>query len=95
MYPYQIQICQKLKHGDYQRQVAFSESFLCMDLDDSFLSSKLVMSDEAYSYLNKGVNRQKTQLFGLENPSKVIEATLHSEKVTLWCGMIANETIAP
>ena len=84
MYPYKIQICQKLHDGDFERRADFCSWFLQKDEEDPTFVGRLIMSDEAHFGLNECVNRQNFRFWGSENPMDIREISLHSEQVTVW-----------
>ncbi|KAF2355783.1 RNA-polymerase II-associated protein 3-like C-terminal domain [Trinorchestia longiramus] len=53
------------------------------------------MSDEAHFHLSGYVNKQNCRYWSAENPKIVHEIPLHSEKITVWCGMTSERIIGP
>ena len=90
-----MQICQKLHEGDFERRVAFCEWFLQKHADNSNFNQTLIMSDEAHFELNGCVNKQSIRFWTEENPKETIEISLHSERVTVWCGIVEHRIIGP
>lgn len=95
MYPYKVQICQKLHEGDFARRVTFCEWLLRKHAENANFIQNLIVSDEAHFALNGCVNKQNVRFWGTENPKELREVPLHSERVTVWCGMTENEIIGP
>ena len=95
IFPYKIQICQKLHEGDFARRVTFCEWLLRENTENANFLQNLIVSDEAHFGLNESVNKQNVRFWVTENPEELREIPLHSEKVTVWCGMTSNEIIGP
>jgi hypothetical protein len=55
----------------------------------------LIMSDEAHFHLNGNVNKQNFRYWSAENPHMLHQKPLHSEKVTVWCGVSAFGVLGP
>ena len=55
----------------------------------------LIMSDEAHFNLNRNVNKQNFRYWAAENPHMLHQEPLHSEKVTVWCGVSAFGVLGP
>ena len=53
------------------------------------------MSDEAHFHLNGNVNKQNFRYWAAENPQTLHQKPLHSEKVTVWCGVSAFGVLGP
>ena len=86
LHPYKIQICQKLQPGDFGLN-GFCEWFLQKLEDPDFLGG-LIMSDEAHFSLSGYVNKQDMRFWAKENPMKIMDVPLQSERVTVWCGFM-------
>ena len=95
MLPYKMNICQKLHEGDFERGVAFCEWFLQKHADNSNFNLTLIMSAEAHFELNRCVNKQNICFWAEENPKETTEISLHSERVTVWCGIHEHRFIVP
>jgi hypothetical protein len=55
----------------------------------------LIMSDEAHFHLNGNVNKQNFRYWAAETPHMLHQKPLHSEKVTVWCGVSAFGVLGP
>ena len=53
------------------------------------------MSDEVHFELNGCVNKQNIYFWTEENPKETTEISLHSERVTVWCGIHEHRIIGP
>ena len=94
LHAYKVQVCHQLQPGDFTRRIEFCEWFLQNSEDQDFLGG-LIMSDEAHFSLNGHVNRQNMRFWARENPNEIMEVPLHSERVTVWCGLMQNCIIGP
>jgi hypothetical protein len=45
------------------------------------------MTDEAHFHLSGSVNKKNFRCWAPENPHKLHQRPVHSEKVTVWCGV--------
>ena len=95
MFPYKIQMTQKLNPADYPRRLSFGKWLIEMTENELDFWRKLIMSDEAHFSLNGGVNKQNCRFYSTENPQLIQEQPLHNQKVTVWCGVCANMIIRP
>ena len=64
----------------------FSEQLLEMLNDDGVINIVL-MSDEAHFHLSGYVNKQNYRYWAPENPQELNQRPLHSERVSVWCGI--------
>ncbi|KAJ4437679.1 hypothetical protein ANN_17824 [Periplaneta americana] len=53
------------------------------------------MSDEAHFHLSGSVNKQNFRNWAEENPKEINMRPLHSERVTVWCGVAQFGIIGP
>lgn len=95
LFPYKIQICQKLKEGDYECRVRFCVWLKEKLNEDANFLGRLIMSDEAHFSLNGCVNRQNLRFWATENPKETMEVPLHSLRVTVWCALTETSIIGP
>ena len=85
-----------MHEGDFERRVAFCEwAILQKHADNSNFNQTLIMSDEAHFELNGCVNKQTIRFCAEENPKETTEISLHSERVTVWCGIHEHMIIGP
>ncbi|KAF2345053.1 Protein of unknown function DUF4817 [Trinorchestia longiramus] len=94
LYPYKIKLTQQLLPNDYHSRVNYSESFIRMCEDTSFIET-IIFSDEAHFHLSGHVNRHNSRIWCNENPREIQERPLHSLRVTVWCGITASNVIGP
>ena len=54
------------------------------------------MSDEVHFHLSgMSINKQSCRYWSAENSKIIHELPLHSQKVTVWCGMTCERIIGP
>ena len=95
MYPYKVQIFQKLQEGDFERRAKFCVCFKERLEEDPDFLGRLIMSDEAHFALNGSVSRQNLRFWTTENLREIMETPLHSARVTVWCGFAETSKIGP
>lgn len=95
LYPYRIQIKQKLTQGDRNKRVIMCDWF-CekIDVDPDFLDD-LWFSDEAHFLLSGHVNSKNCIFWGTAPPEDVLERPLHSVKCTAWVAISKHGIIGP
>jgi len=87
-HPFKIQMVQRLPHDLNQRSECCRKFLQIIERTPQFLDH-LIMSDEAHFHLNGYVNKQNFRYWAAENPDMLHQKPLHSEKVTVWCGVSA------
>ena len=92
---YKIQIVHHLLPPDKVQRKAFSQWIINMCRDDNDFLEHLIASDEAHFNLSGHVDKQNIRFGARENPQKLHEKPLHSEKVTVWCAMTPTCVIGP
>jgi len=92
---YKIQIIQALNTQDYGARVCFYEEMMDLIGEDKDLVNNIWMSDEAHFHLSGFVNKQNFLYWSQANPRALHEKPLHSQKVTVWCGLSASGIIGP
>jgi hypothetical protein len=55
----------------------------------------VLSSDEAHFHLSGCVNKQNFWYWATDNPRQLHERSLHSECVTVWCGIVGFGIIGP
>ena len=65
-----------------------------LEVDENF-GKKIIFSDEAHFWLNGLVNKQNCRIWGESNPQKIQQLTMHTEKVTVCCGLCSAGIIGP
>jgi hypothetical protein len=81
LYPYKLQLIQKLKPDDPAKRLAFCEEALGMMEREEGLSKRIIFSDEATLYLFVKVNRHNIRIWGSEKPDAVVEMERDSPKM--------------
>ncbi|MEM8940500.1 MAG: hypothetical protein AAGC64_14275 [Bacteroidota bacterium] len=95
LYPYKVQNVQEISDLDKTKRLEFSHWFLRQASNEHTFLDKLITSDEAHFHLKEKYNKQNTRIWCTENPWMVNEQPLHSQRVTVWCGMTSSEIIGP
>jgi hypothetical protein len=93
-HPYKIAVVQKLNDTDPEFRLASCQRLLQLVNEENILQC-LVMSDEAHFELTGNVNCQNCRYWSRENPNEIHQRPLHSEKVTVWCGVARFGVIGP
>jgi hypothetical protein len=65
-----------------------------MDILPQFLPN-LITLDEAHFHLSGYVNKQIFRHWAEDNPRLLHQTLLHSQKVTVWCGLSSFGILAP
>jgi len=94
LYPYKLQLTQRLRRGDKAKRVRFCRWLLDKWKSPSF-RRHLFVSDEAHFYLNGCVNKQNCRVWGNENPHALVEQDHQPSHVTVWCGLTSRGVIGP
>jgi len=94
-HPYKIQIVQALNTRDYGTRVRFCQETLDLIGEYEDLVNNIWMSNEAHFHLSGFVNKQNFRYWSHANPRTLHEKPLHSQKVTVWCAMLASGIIGP
>lgn len=95
LFPYKIQLTQKLLPADKPRRLDWAQRVIEMAEEDEQFWHKIIMTDEAHFQLNGTVNKQNCRIYATENPQEIQEVPLHDAKVTVWCGVCAKTVIGP
>lgn len=94
-YPYKITHVQQLLPADLESRGSFALRFLArMEVDNKW-PWNILWSDEAHFHLHGSVNTQNCRIWATENPFQLQPLPLHSEQVTVWCGITATFIIGP
>ncbi len=68
MYPYKMQMVQKLEHIDREQRMVFCEKMLTVIIHNNFLVSDVLFSDGAHFNLHGYVNHQNMWYYSETNP---------------------------
>ena len=71
-----------------------SEKLLEMLNDDGVVITVL-MTEEAHFHLSSYVNKQNYRYWAPENPQQLHQRPLHSERLTVWCGIASFGVLGP
>ena len=94
IHPYKIVIVQELSDRDMANCRISSEQLLEMLNDDGVINTVL-MTYEAHFHLSRYVNKQNYQYWARENPQELCQCPVHSEKLTVWCGIASFGVLGP
>ena len=92
---FKLKVSQKLFAADFEQREQFCKWFLEKCTNNPNFLSCVWWSDEAHFHLNGQVNRQNYRFWAERPPEEVLEAPLHSPKVTVWCALSAQGIIGP
>ncbi len=94
-HPYKILITQQLLPTDYAARLQFARQMTAKLVSKEIPRQFLMISDEAHFYLNETVNKQNCRYYAVENPQNIVEKPLHSERITVWCGVAEWRIVGP
>jgi len=89
-----VQIVQSISPSDFEARLHFARRFVEVFGSGDSLSS-LMMTDEAHFNLCGFVNKQNYRFWSSENPQEIQQRPLHSQKVTVWCGVMCDRIVGP
>lgn len=95
LFPYKIQMTNKLNAADLPIRLEFCQKFLQMVEDDENILNCIFMSDEAHFDLNGNVNKQNCRIWSDSNPQILHETGLHPLRVTVWCAVSSRCIVGP
>ena len=55
----------------------------------------IIFSDESHIYLHGFINKQNYRMWSTQKPIEAFEKPLHSQKVTIWCGLSSHRVYGP
>lgn len=95
LYPYKIQLVQKIYPSDLKLRFEYSRAVLNLVANDQSFLENFMMTDEAHFHLSGFVNKQNYRFWGTENPRNVQQHLLHPLRVTVWCGITSSMIYGP
>ena len=95
LYPYQIQIKQKLTEAVMAKRVTVCEWFCDTIEDNPDFLDHVWFSDEAHFLLSGHVNSKNNVYWGTAPPEEVLQRPLHSIKCTAWVAICKHGIIGP
>ena len=93
-HPYKIATVQELSDRDMADRRISSEQLLEM-LNEGSVINTVLMTDEAHFHLSGYVNKQNYCYWAPENPQELHQRPLHSERLTVWCGIASFGVLDP
>ena len=94
-HPYKITKVHAITEDDKELRHFFSTRILAMMQRDDNWVQRILWTDESHMHQNGFVNCKNCVFWVEENPHKVFPQSLHSPKVTVWCGFIGDFIIGP
>ena len=95
LFPYKIQVKQKLTNGDQTARVDMCNWFLEKTEQNGNRVNNVWFSDEVHFHLDGVVNSRNNVFWGTQVPDEVSHRPLHSAKVTAWCALSSIGIIGP
>ncbi|XP_053946986.1 uncharacterized protein LOC128855816 isoform X2 [Anastrepha ludens] len=95
LFPYKIQMVNKLNAADLPIRLEFCQKILQMVEEDQNMLNCLFMSDEVHFDLNGNVNKQNCRIWSTSNPQILHETELHPLRVTVWCAVSSRCIVGP
>ncbi|KAF7278133.1 hypothetical protein GWI33_008750 [Rhynchophorus ferrugineus] len=93
MLTYKIQLFQKLLPRDPDQRAEYSNAILRLSGENEYVSSKLIMSDDAHFLFSGHVNKQNSRFWGTQNAQLIQDTSLHPLNTSVWCGIHAGNLI--
>ncbi|GFV30922.1 uncharacterized protein TNCV_4013561 [Trichonephila clavipes] len=80
---------------DCESRHLFSLQFLaCLEVDPEW-PWNILWTDEAHFHLDGSVNTHNCRIWESDNPHSTLQDSLHSPKVTVWCGFSTSFILGP
>lgn len=91
LYPYRLQVNQKLSDTDHEKRVVFARLMLSNNID----LENVLWTDESYFSLAGHVVRHNSIIWGSEKPRQTCDSDMHAPKVCVWFGYSARHRLQP
>ena len=95
LFPYKIQVVQKLEPQDYDSRVEMCETLLDHFQRDPSILEQMWFSDKALFHLSGCVNRHNTRIWGLGNSVQIHVHERDTPKLIIWCAISSASLIGP
>ena len=95
MFPYKIQIVQKLEPQDRPNRQFFAETLLEREATNPGYLKKIVFTDESTFSVHGEVNRHNCRIWATENPHVTFEKPRVSPKTQVWCAVHYSQIVGP
>ncbi len=92
LFPYKVQVLQKLTQFSKERRLKFVEEFTEVPTHRLGMLHEIWFSNECHFWCNGFVNKQNMELWSDKNPFEVEEAHLHPKKITV-CAAFSSHGI--
>ena len=95
LYPYRIQVKQKLTAADKEKRVKMCNWFSDKIEDEPDFLDNVWFTDEAHFLLSGHVNNKNNVFWGSKPPNEVLKRSQHSLKCTAWAAISKHGIIGP
>ena len=92
LYPYKVQLTQKLRLGDKARRLEWCHWLLKRPEE---FRGRVWMTDEAKFHLDGTVSKQNCRYWSQDNPQLTMQRDLYPPSVTVWCAISARGIVGP
>ena len=92
---YKPHVAQKISETDKEKRLAFCNKVLLMNNSGELDVNNVIFSDESHIHLQCVPNRQNLRKWSNSKPDFTYEKSLHSPKVTVWCGLSSKKIFGP
>ena len=93
--PYRIGMLQELSHNDNEKRLQICSRIKDMSQQRQIDINTLIFSDECHIYLQGFMNKPNYRMWSTQKPMELFEKPLHSQKVTIWCGLSSHRIYGP
>jgi hypothetical protein len=93
-HPYKTVTAEELNACDMANRRISSKQLLEKLNDDAAINA-LLITDKAHFHLSGYVNKQNYRYWAAENPQELNQRPLHSNKLTVWCGIASFGVLGP
>ena len=94
LFPYKVQLLQRIKKGDKAKRIRFCKWGL-LKWRSPLFRKFLMMSDEAQFHLDGTVNKQNCRVLGDGNPHAIATEEAQTPSITVWCGVCTKGILGP
>jgi hypothetical protein len=95
MQPYKLQLLHALTFADKEKCFWFCCDFQQKIREDEGVLSKILFSDERTFHVHRKVNFHNIQVWGMEQPWRVIKHERDSPKVNVFCAILKTKIYGP
>ena len=95
MKSYSAKVTQELSVSDRTKRLLFCQEMKMIIGNERIDLNEIIFSDESLIHLNGSPNKQNCRKWSNSKPSFNFSVSLHSPKVTVWCGMSSKKIYGP